>query len=206
MATNDLCISLLALQRKHQQAQLVRMASCKCRLGFSWMLNRLSWAAGCVEGAADLISAAVGADLAVATPLRYLDTFASIIEGLPGSKRRPGSPSSQRSPGSDPAAAALATAALSHRHALHVRPAVMAATALMLHRMQHGVLPAWPLMLARLTGIAGPGTSEFDAALAVVASANAPQPVTSANAPQPVTSSVGMSSAAPPHFLSCSGL
>ena len=46
-----------------------------------------------------------------------------------------------------------------------------AAAALTVHRMRRGALPPWPLTLARLTGIAGPGSPDFDAAMAVVAAA-----------------------------------
>ena len=49
-----------------------------------------------------------------------------------------------------------------------VRPSLLAAAVLVLDRQARGMNPLWPASLSRWTGISGPGSSEFEAAISAV--------------------------------------
>ena len=49
-----------------------------------------------------------------------------------------------------------------------VRPSLLAAAVLVLDRQARGVDPLWPASLSRWTGLSGPGSSEFEAAISAV--------------------------------------
>ncbi|KAK9795872.1 hypothetical protein WJX73_003023 [Symbiochloris irregularis] len=130
--------------------------------------QRTSLPSNSLQGASELVQTAVRGDLAVVTPLHYLDVMLATLTGALGSAKQHHIGSAL---GVGPAA--LATAALGQSQAMFLRPCIVAAAALVVHRTQHGILPAWPLTLAKLTGIQVPGAPDFDAAVALISLAAA---------------------------------
>lgn len=62
----------------------------------------------------------------------------------------------------------LLAKAMLQRQCQRIRPTLLAAAALVVDRQAHGLNPLWPNSLAKWTGMAGPGSSDFEAAIQAV--------------------------------------